>query len=229
MGCKKLVGRGFGAEVLVYTRSSSGRSAQNTGSGGLLGPDFRNSLYYGRASRLGYLTRCPCRQILWSDHLRLLDRLRCQEVCKTWNRLLSERPSELEHRGLSQELCVKFVRTDTMHQHIALQLEQEPPTILVKLGQWPTSTSRECCSACCQWLTLQGHLSKKIQLGSNEWPQSSYLCTEQWQLQMVLGALRIAPQQRVPALEVNLSPGSTSITSSAISQDEKLQAGTYLC
>ena len=97
---------------------------------GLPGSDCRNSLAMVECPDWGVLPDAIVSKFLWSDHLRLLDKLRCQEVCKTWKRLLSECPSELERTDLSHELCINFNdRTNTMHQHIAIRLEQEPPTI----------------------------------------------------------------------------------------------------
>ena len=71
-------------------------------------------------------------KILWSDQLRLLDRLRCQEVCTAWKTLLSECPSEVRRTGLSHELCIVFVKANIVQKHITVQLEQESPTISVK-------------------------------------------------------------------------------------------------
>lgn len=161
-------------------------------------------------------------KILWSDHLRILDRLRCQVVCKTWKTLLSEPSSELDRTGPSHELCINFVRTATMQHHIALQLEQDPPTILVKLEQWATHTSSESCFACCRWLTLNAHLFKKVQLSGDTSPLTSAyssLCTPQWQLQKVVRALYDAPQQTAPAVSINTLPGETSIKSFVVTQN----------
>ena len=158
------------------------------------------------------LPDAPLGKILWSDQLRLLDRLRCQEVCSMWKTLLSNHPGELERTDVSHELCIHFVKTATKQQKIALQFEQESPTILVKLEHWASSTSSESCFTCCRWLTLHAHVFKKVQLSGDTSPLGSphsSLCIPQWQLQKVVRALHDAPQQTSPAVSINTPPGDT--------------------
>ena len=49
-------------------------------------------------------------KILWLVDLRLQDRLRCQQVCKTWQSVYKERPSGLQRTGSCHDLRISSTR-----------------------------------------------------------------------------------------------------------------------
>ena len=101
-------------------------------------------------------------KILWSDHLQLHDKLRCQQVSKRWRGLLGQVPSTPEHGSLAEELALHFVFSDRSSEtkHTALRI-YDGPRILVASDHANPSASHH---ACCKWLTLKADLIPKIHL-----------------------------------------------------------------
>ena len=101
----------------------------------------------------GAIPNALASKILWYRDLHFLDRLRCQEVCKSWKSYSQEQACEVERTGVSHELCIKFLDWDlftVLHQHTALQLDEDPPTIrVVPEHEDALSMSRDYFSPCC--------------------------------------------------------------------------------
>lgn len=137
-------------------------------------------------------------KVLWSRDLHLLDRLRCQEVCKTWQSILQEGMSGVEKSSLSPELCVKFVDSGNDQHHIAPQLDHNPPTILVVAQHEAAScTSKSFFTAWCQCVLRKASLVRTIELTGQD--------IVPWQLREVVKALQVA---HPPAIELKVPSGS---------------------
>ena len=134
--------------------------------------------------------------ILWSDVLPFQDRMRCQEVCKTWRNLLQKQPSGFVRKDLSPDLCIRFGKPGP----------DDPPTFVIALENGNSSSAAR--DFCCRWLRLHAHLIRKVQLsGDYVTPMKA---------QEVFRALQVASPQTPPAMEVNFPLGS-SLTKSYVS------------
>ena len=141
-------------------------------------------------------------QILWSSHLGLLDKLRCQEVCKLWRHSLESVAGDLQHAILGKELVVKLTNTGGLHladiQPTALRSEEGVPTIhvfSVTEADPPTSYA-----PCWQWLTSKAQLFSKILLTGDD-PQA-------WQLRAFFELFQTVCTLVSPAIEVKLVAGT---------------------
>lgn len=133
-----------------------------------------------------------------------LDRLWCQEVCKTWRSLLQAQPSELERISLLSHELLMNVGSLTEQQHI-MSREKDPPTILLvpELAA-ASSKSRDCFSACCRWLMQEASLTRKLKLGGVDMAP--------WQIQEVVCALQVAPPHTSPAIKLTVLLGKSPLT-----------------
>ena len=146
---------------------------------------------------IGVLPFETMRQILWSNHLDLFDKLRCQEVCKPWRRLLQAVPSGPQRATLTEELAVKIATAHGDSQnHAALRLEAGIPTI--HLDSTTPADPSPSYTACWQWLSLKAGFFAKIKL-TGQHPQA-------WQLQAFLELFQTACTP--PAAEVKLVAGT---------------------
>ena len=136
--------------------------------------------------------------ILRSDHLPLLDKLRYQGVCKSWNNLIrnGSQPDNLVNE-LRVHLASVTLRPSL--QRSALQRDEQVPLVVIH----PTALAAPCQSyhACCQWLTLRANLFDRIHLSARE--------SHTWQLQEVLEIVQAACLKTSAVLAVRLWAGES--------------------
>ena len=65
-------------------------------------------------------TKVVC-QILWPNHLGLLDKLCCQEVCKLWQHWLQSSVGNLQHAFLGEGVAVNSTNAGRYALQTALQ------------------------------------------------------------------------------------------------------------
>ena len=141
-------------------------------------------------------------QILWSDHLGLLDKLRCQEVCKSWRHLLQSVTGD--HGRLAEELLITIANTESLYfpvtrrRRTALRLKAGKPYIHV--AYTTEADPSPAYAACWQWLSLNAKAFSKIVL-TGVHPQS-------WQLQAFL---KLFKTHMHPAAQVVLKAGIPSV------------------
>ena len=137
-------------------------------------------------------------RVFCSGHLSLLDKLRCQEVCTSWNGLLRTLQAPDNLNKLTVEMEVRIYRP-TPSERTVLRLHEQPPVVEIK----PTEQAGPCQSylACCQWLTLRSNLFGKLQLDAS-YPNA-------WQLQEVLTLLQAACLRSSSKLDLQLLAGKS--------------------
>ena len=145
-------------------------------------------------------------RVLWSRDLHLVDRLRCREVCKTWERLLQERPCGLQRKGLSHDLCIEFSGPYT----VPLFPYDHLPTIV--LG--PLGVLSDCLNGasddaapsveewCFRWLMPRAHLIRRVGLSGK---------IGHGGLLEVIRALQVAAPQTPPVIDIISPTGTTQM------------------
>ena len=144
-------------------------------------------------------------QILWSKHLSLLNRLRCQEVRKTWRRVSHSVASDLPHAVLAEELAVSLTNAESPHLVDSLgDLDSQRTALRIKEGIYVACTTEAdpapSYTACWHWLSPEAELFPKILL-TGDHPQP-------WQLKAFLELLQTACTRVPLAFEVKLAAGA---------------------
>ena len=147
-------------------------------------------------------------RVLWSEHLQLLDQLRCLEVCKNWNDVLRNNSGG---RNRVHELSVQteFLTGRPSLQRTALFPNEQPPAIFIDPTDLQAAPS-DSYNACLQWLDLRSNLFGKVQLSISISAGSPHT----WQLQEVLRTLQAVCLRAASVLEVELWTGESLSTAS---------------
>ena len=153
-------------------------------------------------------------KILWSEVLQLSDRLRCQEVCTAWRKLLEQAPSTSMKTATMCDLVVELRRWHRQ-QSTALWCNGTPPRLIV----WGIDgVSRDSYSACRHWLTLKTPLLQRIQLVGKD-PQA-------WQLRDLFSVFQSPILHSPPVLQVKLTAGDLMLLPRCVLYNSK--PGTIL-
>lgn len=159
----------------------------------------------GAQADWGAVPRAVVGKVLWSDHLQLLHRLRCQEVCQTWKSLLRERPSAVEHSILSTQLRIIVCCSSTRRQEVVLNLDSKPAAMLVVAApshQVALIPFHDTFPECYQWLTLQARLLCGVKL--------SGVADTWWLMRDIVRVLQVASPQTPPAIDFSTSVGTVT-------------------
>ena len=125
------------------------------------------------------------RIFLWSDYFPVIDKLACQNVCKTWR-------EELRRLPLAHELYFCFVKHEG---HTDLDVSGNVPTL--SIGQLSRGIAMQTAvDGCCEWLLRVATRIQRVRFKL----QGHHL----WQLKRLLSVLQSTALQSRPELEAEL-------------------------
>lgn len=133
-------------------------------------------------------------RIFWCTDLQLVDRLRCEAVCQTWQAVLSTSPSEVQSPS-KWDIHITLETSKQVYQ-------TSQPSMRINGVNKRRFISGDAYRHFREWCKLKRHLLQRVRL-TGEHPKA-------WQLQDLFRIFQAPILQRPPVLEVRLQCGEQS-------------------